>query len=51
MVPWNDDDVASQRLCPLKSVITSKICPAGQPMSAAQWASYLPGVSYHPPCQ
>jgi hypothetical protein len=23
---------------------------AGQPMSAAQWASYLPGVSYHPPC-
>jgi WD40 repeat protein/transcriptional regulator with XRE-family HTH domain len=24
---------------------------AGQPMSAAQWASYLPGVSYHPPCR
>jgi len=24
---------------------------AGQPMSAAQWANYLPGVSYHPPCR
>jgi len=23
---------------------------AGQPMSPAQWAFYLPGVSYHPPC-
>jgi WD40 repeat protein len=23
---------------------------AGQPMSQAQWDSYLPGVSYHPPC-
>jgi len=24
---------------------------AGQAISRAQWASYLPGVSYHPPCQ
>jgi WD40 repeat protein len=24
---------------------------AGQPVSAAQWANYLPGVSYHPPCR